>query len=102
MSRARSGMWRSPITRMRKAIVPLGIIMELGRNRGEDSCLNGSYCVQGESAKRVELQQEAGHGAVAPGDLEDTRVSKVSCGDPSACLVVVCGSPDTWGAGCGL
>lgn len=66
MSRARSGMWRSPITRMRKAIVPLGIIMELGRNRGEDSCLNGSYHVQGDSAKRVELQQEVGLGAVAP------------------------------------
>lgn len=32
MSRARSGMWRSPITRMRKAIVPLGIIMQLERN----------------------------------------------------------------------
>lgn len=29
MSRARSGMWRSPMTRMRKAIVPLDMIMEL-------------------------------------------------------------------------
>lgn len=66
MSRARSGMWRSPITRMRKAIVPLGIVMELGRNQDEDSCLNGSYRVQGDSAKRVELQQEVGQGAVAP------------------------------------
>lgn len=40
--------------------------MELGRNRGEDSCLNGSYRVQGDSAKRIELQQEVGLGAVAP------------------------------------
>jgi hypothetical protein len=58
MSRARSGMWRSPITRMRKAIVPLGTIMGLRRYRVQESCLNGSYRVQGDSAKSVELQQE--------------------------------------------
>lgn len=67
MSRARSGMWRSPITRMRKAIVPLGTIMELGRYGDEESCLNGLYRAQGDSAEMVELQQEAGQGAVAPG-----------------------------------
>lgn len=59
-------MWRSPITSMRKAIVPLGITMQLGRNGDEEPCLNGLYHAQGDSAKMVELQQEAGRGAFAP------------------------------------
>lgn len=37
--------------------MPLGITMKLGRYRDEEACLNGSYRVQGDSAKKVELQQ---------------------------------------------
>ena len=86
---------------MRKAIVPLDIIMERGRYRDEESCLNGSYRVRGDSAKRFVLQQETGQGAVAPRISLDTRVSKVSCGGLSACLVVACGSLIAKEAGCG-
>lgn len=53
-------MWRSPITKMRKAIVPLRTIMELRRYRDEGSCPNGLHRVQSDSAKCVELQQWAG------------------------------------------
>jgi hypothetical protein len=67
MSRARSGMWRSPITRMRKAIVLPGTIVELRRYQDRESCPNGSCRVQSNSAKSVELQQEEDQGAVAPG-----------------------------------
>lgn len=47
--------------------MPLGIIMQLGRYGDEESWLNGLYHAQGDSAKMVELQQEAGQGAFAPG-----------------------------------
>lgn len=67
MSRARSGMWRSPITRMRNAIVPLDTFTKLRGYEDEGLCLNASYRVQGSSAKTVEVQREVGQGAVVPG-----------------------------------
>lgn len=72
--------------------MPIGTIMGLRRYRDEESCPNGSYRVQSDSAKSVELQQEVGQGAVAP-RIVGTRVSNLRFRRRSACLVVVCWSP---------
>lgn len=79
--------------------MPLGIIMQLGRYGDEESCLNGLYHAQGDSAKMVELQQEAGPGRLRAGELVDTRVSWLFAGAYLECLVVFRGSSIARGAG---
>lgn len=41
--------------------------LSLARYGNEESCLNGLYRVQSDSAKRVKLQREVDQGAAAPG-----------------------------------